>query len=316
MSQFERNQKVLVSKTVTVDATTLADLAEGELALIKPNGTLLTAGDDVADAPQFFIVQGTSTAGAPKFSQKITGKNITKFSGTSYAAPVQQVVTVPDTTAVVTTASATNETTYVIHIVFKHDKEIGSKRQLARAISYVAPAGTTTANVLIGLAAAINANALAKQYVVATIASDDLVITGLAQAYTLINGYKLVSFTVGIEGYSTVVITRTTAPDKGVGSYALVADLEYFAIGNSGITNRVDFPVPTAAWAIDAVLGTTYDVYVIDSFDKHASADVNGQIESPLQTIIAVPAGSANGTAFEALINPYVASVGLNAVTL
>ena len=316
MSQFERNQTVLVSKTVTVDATTLADLADGELALIKPNGTLLTAGDDVADAPSIYIVQGTATAGNPKYSQKITGKNITKFSGVSYAAPVQEVVTIPDTTAIVTTASATEETTYVVHIIFKHDKEVGSKRQLARAIYYVAPKGTTSANVLVGLAAAINANALAKQYVTATIAADDLVITGKAQDYNVILGYKQVSFEVGIEGYGSVTITKTTAPDPGVGTYAKVTDLEYFAIGNRGITNRTDFPVPTAAWETFAVSGTTYDMYVIDSFDKHASGDVNTQVESPLQTIIAIPAGSANGTAFEALINPYVASVGLEAVTL
>ena len=312
MSQFERNQKVLVGKTVTVAATSLADLADGELALIKPNGTLLTAGDDVADAPSIYIVQGTATAGNPKYSQKITGKNITKFSGASYAAPVPQVITVTGTG----TFPSTSEITYVAHIVFKHDKEIGSKRQLSRAISHVAPIGSTLQTVVEGLTAAINANALTKQYVTASEDNTTITLTAKAIPYNIINGYKQVIFEIGVEGFIVPTITETAAADPGVGTYAKVSDLEYFAIGNSGITNRVDFPVPTAAWAVDAVSGTTYDIYVIDSFDKHASADVNTQVESPLQTIIAIPASTANGTAFEALINPYVVSVGLNAVTL
>ena len=317
MSQFNQNQKVLVSKAVTPDATSVANLADGEIAFVSKKGTVLD-GTTVLAEDKFYIAQGTATLGNPKYSQAITLKNITKVKGTSGAAATQQVITIADTTATVTTASTTEATTYVAHIVFKHDKEIGSKRQLARAISYVAPKNTSAANVLVGLAAAINANALAKQYVVATIANDDLVITGLAQTYNVIYGYKQVSFEVGIEGFATVTITKTTAPDPGVGTYALLTDLEYFALGNNGITNRTQFPVPTGAWDTQAVSASApYDIYVIDSFDRHASADVNTTIDSPLQTIVAIPASAtANTTAFEGVLSAITDNLGLPEINL
>ena len=316
MSQFNQNQKVLVSKAVTPDATSVANLADGEIAFVSKKGTVLD-GTTVLAEDKFYIAQGTATLGNPKYSQAITLKNITKVKGTSGAAATQQVITIANT-ATVTTASTTEATTYVAHIVFKHDKEIGSKRQLARAVSYVAPKNTSAANVLVGLAAAINANALAKQYVVATIANADLVITGLAQTYNVIYGYKQVSFEVGIEGFASVTITKTTAPDPGVGTYALLTDLEYFALGNNGITNRTQFPVPTGAWNTQAVSASApYDIYVIDSFDRHASADVNTTIDSPLQTIVAIPASAtANTTAFEGVLSAITDNLGLPEINL
>ena len=316
MSQFNQNQKVLVSKAVTHDATSVANLADGEIAFVSKKGTVLD-GTTVLAEDKFYIAQGTATLGNPKYSQAITLKNITKVKGTSGAAATQQVITIADTTATVTTASTTEATTYVAHIVFTHDKEIGSKRQLARAISYVAPKNTSAANVLVGLAAAINANALARQYVVAAVAGD-LIITGLAQTYNVIYGYKQVSFEVGIEGFATVTITKTTAPDPGVGTYALLTDLEYFALGNNGITNRTQFPVPTGAWDTQAVSASApYDIYVIDSFDRHASADVNTTIDSPLQTIVAIPASAtANTTAFEGVLSAITDNLGLPEINL
>ena len=316
MSQFNQNQKVLVSKAVTPDATSVANLADGEIAFVSKKGTVLD-GTTVLAEDKFYIAQGTATLGNPKYSQAITLKNITKVKGTSGAAATQQVITIADTTATVTTASTTEATTYVAHIVFTHDKEIGSKRQLARAISYVAPKNTSAANVLVGLAAAINANALARQYVVAAVAGD-LIITGLAQTYNVIYGYKQVSFEVGIEGFATVTITKTTAPDPGVGTYALLTDLEYFALGNNGITNRTQFPVPTGAWDTQAVSASApYDIYVIDSFDRHASADVNTTIDSPLQTIVAIPASAtANTTAFEGVLSAITDNLGLPEINL
>lgn len=317
MSQFERNQKILVSKDVTANATGLADLDSGELIVLKADGTLLQPGETIADSPYITIVQGTNDANAaatgylPKFSQKIIGKNVVGYTGQSYTPAVPQVVTIADGTASVTTASASEDTEYTIYLVFKQDKVVGSKQQLRRSISYLAPAGTTIANVLVGLAAAINADSVCASYVTADINAGDLRITGKAQTYSSIDGLEQVNFEVSeIDGTLTCAVVYTTPATPGVGTYAKVAQLENFALGNNGITNRTKFPVQTGAGEIFALTTENYDMYVIDHFDKYISGSNNGEVESPLQTIIAVPydAAAANGVALEALLNPYFAS--------
>ena len=74
MSQFNQNQKVLVSKAVTPDATSVANLADGEIAFVSKKGTVLD-GTTVLAEDKFYIAQGTATLGNPKYS-----RNLIRFS--------------------------------------------------------------------------------------------------------------------------------------------------------------------------------------------------------------------------------------------
>jgi len=333
MSQLERNQKVLVSKDVTVDATSLANLAEGELAVLKPDMTFLTAGETIADAPYIYIVQGTDTLGDPKFSQKITGKQVVNYSGSERAAAAEQVTYIGDNGTTGAILPVSNSTEYSLHIVFKEDKVAFSERQLRRSFHYTTDATATAAEIMNAFVALINADSICKTRVTAATSTgggnQGIKLTGKAQTYKKIDGYEQVYFEVSLDlgftratpvdelGYiyvngadPTSTNSNSVSPSRGVGTYALVTDLEVFALGHNGITNRTKFPIPDGASNTYAVSTESYDMYVIDHNDKHASADANGHISSPLQTIIAVPydAAAGNGGALEALLNPWMAS--------
>ena len=55
MSQFNQNQKVLVSKAVTPDATSVANLADGEIAFVSKKGTVLD-GTTVLAEDKFSVI--------------------------------------------------------------------------------------------------------------------------------------------------------------------------------------------------------------------------------------------------------------------
>ena len=62
-----------------------------------------------------------------------------------------------------------------------------------------------------------------------------------------------------------------------------------------------------------------YDVYTIEHNDNSASGNINGQtVAAPMVTIVAIPANSAQGTSFQNLMNPWMASTpgAFTAVTL
>jgi len=335
--QLERNQKILVSKDVTADATGLADLANGEIVAIKPDGSLLTAGETIADAPYIYLVQGTDVLGDPKFSQKIVGTSVVNWTGKEYAAAVQQVsyIGYNGTNGTIEASSDIKASTeYMLYIIFKQDKTAFSERQLRVSFSSkTLSAGSSRETLVNDFVAQINASSICSQYLTAAKvgsgAGVGISYTAKAQAYKSIDGYDIVNFEVALGsgfttntqvdeyGYryvggaaGTTSSAVSVSPDKGVGSYYLVADMERFALGNNGITNRTKFPIPDGANNIQAVSTESYDVYVIDHNFVHSSANVNGFITEPLQTIIAVPydAAANNGNLLEAILNPWMAS--------
>jgi hypothetical protein len=329
--QLERNQKILVSKDTAIDATTLAGLTEGELGVLKPDGTLLTAGETISDAPYIYIVQGL--ASGAKFSQKIVGANVVNWTGKSYAVAAQQVSYIGSNGTNGAISPVSNSTEYTLYVIFKQDKEAFSERQLRRSFSYTSDASATQAEIVAAFVALINADSICKNYVTAASVNNGgdygIRLTGKAQTYNPYNGYEIVSFEVALgDGFTNATridengyvllngATPTTStatsksPYQGVGTYELLSDLERFALGNSGITNRTKFPIPTGASAIYAESTEKYDMYVIDHNNVHSSADLGKETSEPMQTIIAVPYDAAAGTGaeLEALLNPWMAS--------
>lgn len=343
--QLERNQKILISKDVTVDATTLDNLANGELAVLKPDGTFLSAGETVSDAPYIYIVQGSATLGNPKFSAKIIGREVIGWRGTSYAAPVAQVSYVGYNGTngnIEASVDIKASTTYTLAIIFKQDKVAFSERQLKKTFSYATSAASDSReSVVNAFVALINADATCAEYLTAAKvgsgATVGISLTAKAQTYNAIDGYNYVNFeTVLGDGFTvatqldeygyryvsgaagTTSSAISVSPDKGVGYYQQVRDLETFILGNSGITNRRKFPIPSGEDDVVAESTEAYDMYVIDSNNTHSSADLGKTTTEPLQTIIAIPydAAAGNGAEFESLINPWMESVGFAAVNL
>ena len=331
MSQLERNQIVLIGKDVTYNATNLGDLENGEICVLDESGALLTAGDTIDDSSYITIVQGGATLGDPYFSQKITGLNVKHWKGASGVAAAEQVTFIGDNGTTGAILPVTSNTKYSMHIVFKHDKVIGSEHQMRRSFEYTTDSSATAAEIMNAFVALINADKFCKKYLVASTqtggGNEGITLTGLAQTYNKNFGYVQPRFEITLDaGFSTATridefgyvflngATPTTtgstsvAPNPGVGTYALVADMENFALGNRGLSNRTGFPTPTGL-ELQADSTKLYDMYTIDHDDVHASANLNGQIASPLNTVIAIPYNTATaGASLEALLNPWFAS--------
>ena len=311
----QENYKILIGKDLARAATTVATLADGEVAVVKSDMTLLAAGQTIANSEYCYIVQGT--AGAPRFSAKIQGQQVEKWKGTQYAVAVQQVAQVGAVAAGAGSVNLVNATEYRLSIIFTYDKVIGSERQLVRRFNYTSDATATQAEITAAMVLAINTDDYAKDLVVAAqttgaVATDSgLTITAKAQAYAIIDGYEQVTFTVVVDGgFSdgglTTLANNAVAPIYGSGTYEHISDLERAALGYDGITNLMRFPVPN--YPVYAVVGETYEVYAVTHSDRHATANLNKDGFSPEMTIIALPVGAGQVGSFEGEINPWMTS--------
>ena len=332
MSQLERNRIVLIGKDVNITATNLGNLAEGELCVLKQDGTLLTAGETISDTPYITIVRGGATTGDHYFSQKITGANVKRWKGSEYAAAVEQVTYIGSDGANGSISPVTDSTEYTLHIIFKNDKTVFSEHQERRSFSYTSSSSADQQEIADAFVELINADAVCKDYLTASETNNGadygIKLLAKAQTYSKNDGYEQINFEVALDdaftnatridekGYvylngatPTTVGSTSVAPDPGVGTYELVCDMENFALGQRGLTNRTGFPTPSG---LDLMAEATekYDIYVIAHDDIHASANLNGYVESPLATIIAIPydAAAGNGGALEALLNPWLNS--------
>ena len=309
------NYKILIGKNVARAATSVAGLADGEVAVVKSDMTLMAAGETIANSDYCYIVQGTT--GAPRFSAKIQGLQVEKWDGTSYAPAVQQVAQVGAVAAGAGSINLVNSTEYVFSIIFTYDKVIGSERQLVRRFYYTSDATATQAEISAAMVAAINADDYAKTLVVAAqttggVPTDSgFTVTALAQTYAIIDGYEQVTFKCVMDGGfsdggSTTYDENLTAAVYGSGTYEHVSDLERAALGYDGVTNLMRFPVPSCP--VYAASGATYDVYAVSHSDRHATANLNKDGLSPEMTLVAIPVGAGQQAAFEGELNPWMNS--------
>tara|TARA_Y100001938_G_scaffold143552_1_gene216476 strand:- start:6607 stop:7587 length:981 start_codon:yes stop_codon:yes gene_type:complete len=310
------NYKILIGKDVARTAgATVATLADGEIAIVRSDMTVLAPADTIADSEYVYIVQGTT--GAPRFSAKIQGLQVEKWTGTNYAAAVQQVAQVGAVAAGAGSINLVNSTEYVFSIIFTFDKVIGSERQLVRRFYYTSDATATQAEISAAMVAAINSDDYAKDLVVAAqttgaVATDSgFTVTAKAQTYAVIDGYEQVTFKCVLDGgFSDGGVTtydeNQTAPVYGSGTFEHISDLERAALGYDGVTNLMRFPVPS--YPVYAVAGTNYVVYAISHSDRHATANLNKDGLSPEMTLVAIPTGAAQKTNFQNEANPWFAS--------
>ena len=311
------NYKIMIGKNATnrTAAVTPANLADGEIAAFKPDMTALLAGETVSDAEYIYIAQGTATLGQPRFSAKIQGANVKKWSGQDYSVAVEQRAHVGNVGAAALAINVQPSIEYVMSIIFTFDKVEGSERQLVRRFHHTtAAAGATQQTIADAFTALIDADAKAKTLVDATTVNNGanygVRIESRAQTYNVIDGYEQVTFKVVLEGgfefNGTTPVSYTIDPTYGIGTYAHVSDLERAALGYDGVNNLMKFPVPS--YPVYAVSTGTYDMYAIVHDDVHASANLNKDIASPEMTLIAINVqGGAPGqqAALQNELNPW-----------
>ena len=121
--------------------------------------------------------------------------------------------------------------------------------------------------------------------------------------------WNVVSFEVQLGGMGTTTISESTRPTKGTGSGKAVAELEWYAMGNEGITNRAYFPTYTRMENMDAVTGSNYDIVSIAYFDASENHIITGQRPMRKELIIAAIDGSSQMTQFMSDLNTWMASL-------
>lgn len=345
MSNLERPYKILIQKNNVehdlADLATLENLKDGEITVVGVDGKVLTVGDTIADQEFIYIVQGTPEG--PKFSAKIKGASVTKYTGASYVVADEQISYIGSNGAVgdMEGGSPLDNQEYSLHLVIKGlDKDLYSKRQLRRSFHYTTDAGATEEELVDGLLADLAADSMIQLagstktgavIEVSKVGTAGIKLEGLAVTKGAYDEEEQVIFEIALDkgftiatqvdelGYiyvdgaaPTTTGAASNGPVRGNGTYKQVSDLEEFAQGFNGITNKIGFPIP--AYDKFAVKGETYDLYVIEHESVHASANLEQSVTAPLMTIIAMVEATADGATakggarLEALLNPYLVS--------
>lgn len=304
MGVTNRVYKVLV--TTGTAAANIAAITAGKFVITKKDGTAYSAADTIAVSDTFQIVVGDQ-AGQPVFSDPIAVKDVTSFAKQVFAAKVEQVITV-------TVGTPVAGTEYSLLVNNRSDKEILPCRQNLRRYTVLASSTDTAITVATSFFNKVNADPAS--VVTATNPSAGVVVLTAKAVANTTNAvgeyYDQVFFdaeisSVDLNGYFQTwgTIVYTTAPNFGSGNFYQVRTLEQYGLGYTGITNRIGFPIDIPNYL--SVSGTSYDVYIIESQNKHQSGQVTvGRVETPITTIVAVTTTAA--AAFEAILAPLIQS--------
>lgn len=312
MAGKNRAFSVLVAKNVAHDATSISDLAEGELLIVNAaTNAPVVPGSEISDVETIKIIQGG--AGVNRyFSPDIQGVNVTAYKGSEYAAAVSQEITIdcPDPTA---------GNTYNLVIVHREDQDTLRIRQDKSVYSVEGSSVINTDDELADeFVAKINADPNARCTASATTGTITLVFDKPADSEVDLTGqFPLQAFAqVVLQEVDTDTpynvtevgtVTETVAPNFGTGTYQSVKNIEDSVQGFRGITNRRKFPAPLQQYF--AVAGTNYDLYVIEFNNVHEAGFAPNDIAAPVSLIVAIPDGSTTaGAYFEDIINPWLAS--------
>lgn len=324
MASYSTNRvfRVFVSGTAPSGvATGISTLANGEVIVIKRDGSLATAATineyhGNGDAIQV-VIGGPSAFNIQK-TDFFSPKDITKYAKQSYAPEVQKVITVDYSASVAPTLNYE----YALVINETSDKEILQSRQARKQYSYVAGGADTVSVVIANLVSQINLDAYAP--VIATTAGAVLTLTAkdtsiLSQRYVTNEFKNQINFEVsskvtqsgiaasGYNNYynafgvvSSPVIGVYTAPGYGEGTYRQIYTLERLSQAYKGASNFTKFPQDSGEYF--SIPGGTYDVRVLEYRKSHDTGLATlGLVKSPQTYIFAFPTGAPATAAFDAL---------------
>lgn len=342
---LQRTNHIFIGKDISrdaqvVDGATLATitlstgLADGEIVVLDKYKKVLAAGAINLDSDIIYIVQGTgetfsytneagtTITGARKVvtSDPIEGKKVKKFTANGYTAKVERTAVV-NLTGLVPVVG----TEYLIRIIYKDIVEHpGQFTQTYRI--------TATDAVLKTLVDAFTAkiNKHAGRRVVSSDDDASITLTGLAipevtSGLTDYNEFEMVNFDVrflyvnAAGDWATMLSTTTTVTYTGAtygsGTWEQVRDMEKSTLGYEGVTNTTHWP--TKVPAMDAVVGATYNILVIEHDRSYLSPDNQYIKQAPLTTVVAfvVPTVGTQQTNVLARLNPWMESFGIDSVS-
>ena len=267
---------LMFAEDVAQDATGLADIDAGEILFIDKGGNPLNAAAITAlgDDDIFHIVEGKKGSAVSHIvSPRLTKASITAHRGTSYAAAVEQK-------SIISTINVLNNTEYSVVVSFNYDKDIYSQRRNSKHYHYTSDATATDAEIIAGLVLAMNSDADFARQAVASANGATLEILGKALPESNFDNPIQVKFEItldaGFDATTTLVefgAGASVAPTPGVGTPAILKAMERNGLGyTAGQTNLKQFPVIGPDARVSA--SGTYDMYVIDYYNEHESAEI------------------------------------------
>lgn len=254
----------------------------------------------------------TITEVAFAFQRKVNGDPSAKVSATVLTNGTPTAIGASATLAV------TNGSPYVTASAAGHNLVVGD-------IVKIGGNTTTTGAYLVTAVNGVNITlntpyqgataAAATGFEMSVITATGLRLTGEAITYNGIDLYMKVSFTVSLVGEGLVpeTVVNTTTMNYGNGYWEQIRDLEYFAQGYKGASNRTLFPVFNFPFYY--VEGNTYNLFVIEH-NSVSAIDLDDSRTNPLTTVIAyysssAPTASTKEAAVNAILESLLESAGV-----
>lgn len=321
MLKSDNSTRLLIGKSIAntasvqvTDAGTPATfIADGEIVVLKADGTALGAAETVADSPYITIVQGRASGKPMTSSVKIDGSSVIGANALAFRDKVEQQTFVGYNT-VLTSGSIDAQpfTTYKMTIHYKNNKEVFSEQLMKRVYSYTTQATATQEEIVDCFVSLINNEEFFGA--LATKVDDGGTNFGIqldGQALDFESPafkYQVMFFEVSLgTGFGATTLTDPqVAFDMGSGKGEQIVELEYFCNGTDGAINRVYFPAATGR--ADADVSADYDVLAIESFDKSEDYAVSGTKPAKAITYIAFVDGAAQAAAILTSLNSWLAS--------
>jgi len=285
-------------------AATTTYYGPGELVITDGSGRVLTDATALKAVPEIAIHQRSSN-GLNHFGSKlIQGKNITSYNIFPYDVPVEQVAVLKDIDATL------QDFSYMIKIRrVATDNNYLKQTTVKTAYFKSAAAGSTSLQILTGLAAYINTNFYDDPLVpvVASIDTDELVISALPYPYDpgkffyeklhfvveLVEFTGTVTYNVGAQLVENTTYEIATA---GAGTWMQVTDQEIFGKLYTGANKKVQSPVyrrdivdlDAEQYEDDGIAAERYDTLVINWTNAQGDFSMNVRQEGTLTIFLPV----------------------------
>ena len=276
---------VLVGTGVgSIQSSAIASATNGQYIVTDGNGTLLTSST-AAKAESIRV--GLKTAKGVKWSNIIKKDDIKSYTYTEYADETEDTVTLDFSQAAA--VAATQTIRVVVRLTFKDLPTKYRKWTESYDVEVAANASITKGDIVDLFVATINTKNAKRARVVASKASNNLVLTAMAydddDMIDSISPANKVRFSANAwltkpeaagfaskNKYAAATISKV-AGNYPIGSWKLVRDAEAQGMGYLGILNRGEGTYPIIKPAMNVVEGGKYDSITLEFENMYRTAD-------------------------------------------
>lgn len=251
MKRADNSLSVLIGKSVARTASVqITDpsasstfIASGEILILDATDAPLTAGTTIAGSKSIRIVQGDGATNPLVFSPRISGLNVTAFSGLQYVAPQEEIqyIGYNGSSGAI---DVLNNNRYVVRIYFKHDISLWSEHAKILHQEYESDATATQLEIAQGFAQKYAqvfplANTDIK---VERVTDGTFTVPSAAQTLTVAQGSATVTASAAIPAWVAGDIIRIGGPSS--------TDPVYVIASVSGTTIVLDSPYQGASGTV------------------------------------------------------------------